>query len=144
MTPRALAAASLLLAACQAGPTPRPVSNSPRPEPVEGPTLVGSRWVGIAEGDVDARQLPRLEFVSADRVSGYTGCNMLSGAWRVQDGEVKLGPLATTKRACIGPGAEVERRVLAALAGRVVRAGDRLVFTAPDGGRYEFMPAQAS
>ena len=135
------AAGCILLGACAAPP---PMTQAVRPAPVEGPSLVGSRWVGVAASDADPRQLPRLEFVSAERVAGYTGCNMLSGTWGVQGGEPRLGPLVTTKRACIGPGGDVEKRVLAALAGRMQREGDRLVFVAPDGARYEFTPAQAS
>ena len=117
---------------------------APRAESIDAGTLVGSRWVGVASGDVDARSLPRLEFVTPDRVAGYTGCNMFSGGWRVEGGEVRVGPLASTKRACIGAGGEMEQRVVAALAGRVRREGERLVLTAPDGARYEFTPAQAS
>jgi heat shock protein HslJ len=79
-------------------------------------------------------------------VAGYTGCNMLSGAWRVENGEVKLGPLATTKRMCLGPEGDIEKRVLAALTpqSRVTREGGRLVFTAPGGARFEFEEAAAT
>ena len=128
----------LALVACATGPEGTATPSAPTP------SLVGTRWVGVAAGDVDPRQLPRLEFVTAERVAGYTGCNMLSGTWSMQGGEAKLGPLVTTKRACIGPGADIERRVVAALAGSMRREGERLVFVAPDGARYEFIPAQAS
>ena len=129
----------LALVACATGPEG---VASPGAAPAQG--LVGTRWVGLAAGEVDPRQLPRLEFVTAERVTGYTGCNTLSGTWSVVGGEARLGPLVTTKRACIGPGAEIERRVVAALAGSMRREGDRLVFVAPGGARYEFTPAQAS
>ena len=112
--------------------------------PVRSESLVGTRWIGVASGDVDPKSLPRLEFVTAERITGYTGCNMLSGTWRMEGGELRLGPLVTTKRACVGPGGDMEKRVVAALGGRLARAGDRLVFTAPDGARFEFIPAQAS
>ena len=128
----------LALVACATGP------EGTAPPPAAPQSLVGTRWVGVTADDVDPRQRPRLEFVSAERVAGYTGCNMLSGTWSMQGGEAKLGPLVTTKRACIGPGAEIERRVVSALAGSMRREGERLVFVAPDGARYEFIPAQAS
>ena len=129
MTRHALLA--LLVAACAAAP-------------VKSESLVGTRWVGVASADVDPKSLPRLEFVTAERIAGYTGCNMLSGTWRMEGGEARLGPLVTTKRACAGPGGDIEKRVVAALGGKLTRTADRLVFTAPDGARYEFIPAQAS
>lgn len=107
--------------------------------------LAGTRWTGVVAAHTDPHALPRLEFTT-NRVAGYTGCNMLSGAWRVENGEVKLGPLATTKRMCLGPEGEIEKRVLAALTpqSRVTREGGRLVFTAPGGARFEFEEAAAT
>jgi heat shock protein HslJ len=106
-------------------------------------SLAGSRWVGVADSIADSRSLPRLEFGDGGRVMGYTGCNTLSGTWSEQGGEVRLGAIAATKRMCLGPGAEVEKRVLAVLgdASRVTREGSRLVITAPGGERFEFVPA---
>ena len=102
-------------------------------------SLAGTRWRGVVESEVDEASTPWLEFVEG-RVAGYTGCNMLSGTWRTEGGEVHVGPLVTTKRACAGPGSEVEKRVLAALneRSRVARQGARLVATAPGGERFEF------
>lgn len=102
-------------------------------------SLSGTRWRGVVEGQVDEASMPWLEFVDG-RVAGYTGCNMLSGPWRVEGGEIHVGPLVTTKRACAGPGSEIEKRVLATLneRSRVSRQGTRLVTTAPGGERFEF------
>ena len=131
---------ALAVTACATQPATPPVTPQ-----VDAPaSLLGTRWVGVVAGSPDPRTLPRLEFVTQDRVSGFTGCNLMSGAWRMEGGEIHVGPLATTKRACMGPEGEVERRVAAALGGRVTREGDRLVFTAPGGERFEFTPAQAS
>ena len=101
-------------------------------------SLAGTRWRGVVEG-VDEASTPWLEFVE-DRVAGYTGCNMLSGAWRAEKGEIHVGPLVTTKRACVGAGNDVEKRVLATLneRSRLARQGGRLVATAPGGERFEF------
>jgi heat shock protein HslJ len=107
-------------------------------------SLTGTRWIGVVEGNPDPRTLPRLEFVTSERVAGYTGCNMMSGGWRTEGGTIRVGPLVSTKRACVGPENEIERRVVAALAGTVKREGDRLVFTGAGGERFEFMPARAS
>lgn len=106
-------------------------------------SLVGTRWVGVAEG-ADPRSLPRLEFVRDGRLTGYTGCNLMSGTWRLDAGEIRLGPIVATKRMCIGPEGEVERRFLASTGGRVLREAGRLVLSGPGGARFEFTPAAAS
>jgi heat shock protein HslJ len=106
--------------------------------------MVGTRWKGVAAPSTDERHLPWLEFVVEGRLSGFTGCNILHGAWKNEGGAVRIGPLVTTKRACAGPEGDIERRVLLVLTGeaRVTREADRLVFTAPDGTRLEFVEAK--
>ena len=87
--------------------------------------------MGVVDASIDKRFAPWLEFVAEGRVSGYTGCNLLNGAWKIDGGEVRVGPLVTTKRACAGPEQAIERRVLAALnqQARVTReAGERVEF----------------
>ena len=108
------------------------------------PPLKGTRWRGVINPAFDQSHVPWLEFVTEDRISGYTGCNMLSGGWRTESGKVELGPLVTTKRACAGPEAEIERQLLAAFSAqsRVSREGAKLVVTNPaDGRRFEFYKA---
>ena len=137
----AIAAALVVVAAC-AGPEARRDSPAAAAvKPVEAASLVGTRWRGAVEPGVEARFAPWLEFVSDGRVSGYTGCNLLHGAWKIEGGIVHLGPIVTTKRACVGPESEVERRVLAGFGefSRVAREGDKLVLTARGGERVEFV-----
>ena len=100
--------------------------------------------MGVVDASIDKRFAPWLEFVAEGRVSGYTGCNLLNGAWKIDGGEVRVGPLVTTKRACAGPEQAIERRVLAALnqQARVTREAGRLVFTTPAGERVEFAEAR--
>lgn len=114
------------------------------PAPVSAATLVGTRWVGVADASVDKRHLPWLEFVAEGRVSGYTGCNLLHGGWRNDAGTIRFGPLVTTKRGCAGPEGDMERRVLAVLneQSRVSREGDKLVISAAGGERLEFVQAK--
>jgi len=118
-----------------------PVSAAPPPAaPVAASpstSLIGTRWKGVV--DADEGSTPWLEFAEG-RVQGYTGCNMLSGPWHMEGGEVRMGPFATTKRACAGPGGEVERRLLSAAndRSRITRQGDRIVATGPGGERFEF------
>lgn len=110
-------------------------------QPATAASLAGTRWMGVIDPSTDKRYAPWLEFVAQGRVSGYTGCNLLGGAWRSEGGEVRVGPLVTTKRACAGPERDIERHVLAALteSSRVVREGDKLVFIPPEGERLEFV-----
>ena len=102
-----------------------------------GMVLANTRWRGDVPG-VDEGSTPWLEFVEG-RVSGYTGCNMLNGAWRVENGEVRIGQVATTKRGCVGPAGDVERRVLGSFAGHLRKEGNRLIATGPGGERFEFV-----
>lgn len=137
MLHRTLAWMCLLgLAACAAPGGPASGAASPA-----SAALGGTRWIGVA--DLPASTAPRLEFLDGGRVTGYTGCNMLSGTWRQEGGEVRFGTLVTTKRACLGPEGEVEKRVLAALGDRASarREGANLVLTGPGGARFEFRPA---
>lgn len=129
------------LAACAAPPqapggAARAAAQPPAP-------LGGTRWVGVVPEPVDARLLPRLEFIATGRVAGYTGCNMLSGTWKPEGAAGIMGPLITTKRMCLGPEGEVEKRFVRALGegSRVARDGDRLVAIGPDGSRFEFTEA---
>lgn len=42
-----------------------------------------------------------LQFDPAGRVTGYTGCNNLTGNYKLQDAMLSFGPLATTRKACL-------------------------------------------
>jgi heat shock protein HslJ len=126
------------LAACAGAP---PAATAP-----PGASLAGTRWIGAMPAESDPRTIPRLEFVGEGRLSGYTGCNMLSGVWTMEGGDVRIGALVTTKRLCLGPERETERRLLGALrdGARGRREGGRLVFTGPGGERFEFAEAAAT
>lgn len=128
------------LAACAAAPSGSGASAAGAGSGA-GASLAGTRWVGAASGS-DIRTAPRLEFLAGGRVSGFTGCNMLSGTWRDEGGEVRFGAVATTKRMCLGPEGETEKMLLAAIGNdsRARREGPRLVLTAPGGARFEFKP----
>jgi heat shock protein HslJ len=105
-----------------------------------GSSLAGTRWGGKAEGSMDPRNAPRLEFLADGRLAGYTGCNVMTGTWRMEGNELRFGPIISTKRGCPGPEGEVEKRVLAAMGegSRVRREAGRLVVEGAGGERYEF------
>lgn len=138
-------ACTLALAACADAPQPAPAhAAAATPAPSRG--LVGSRWIGVVANGADPQTRPRLEFVREGRLSGYTGCNLFSGAWRMEGEDVHVAGLAMTKRMCVGPAGETEKRFLAAIGpgAHGKREGERLVFTGPKGERFEFEPAAAA
>lgn len=96
MKARIVAALSMLpLAACASG--------SPALPGLDASTLVGSAWTqGIGANS------PRLQFATATSVNGTGGCNTFSGPAELSGSKMKLGPLATTKKLCIGPSQAVE------------------------------------
>lgn len=116
------------------------------PVPVAAPSadtaLAGTRWIGVVDAGINEGNIPRLELVAEGRLAGYSGCNMLNGAWVLQGEEARVGPLVTTKRACVGPESQIEKRVLSALnEGRLVREGAKLVAIGRNGERFEFTRA---
>jgi heat shock protein HslJ len=107
--------------------------------PPEAP-LVGRHWVARMPEVEDAKQRPRLEFVRDGRLTGYSGCNMVAGKWRVEGGAIRLEALTMTKRGCMGPAGDVEKRFLAAVnaSSRVSLDAGTLVVQGPDGERFAF------
>ena len=96
------------------------------PEPV---TLAGTGWT--LPGAANPTAAPRLEFSAAGRVTGYTGCNMLTGSY-TYDGDRLEVVAATTKRACLGAGNEAEALMLAILAAVRARPSPAgLILTTP-------------
>ena len=114
------------LAACASSAGPTPMSS-----------IAGTKWYVPMPGDAADR--PRLEFMADGRLGGYSGCNSVSGTWRMEDGAVRLGPLIMTKRACPGERDDMERRFLQAVnaQARFSIEGGRLVAEAPGGPRLE-------
>lgn len=86
--------------------------------------LEGTTWV--VEGIVTDQSLssipegitPSLTFAGG-RVAVDTGCNTGNGTARIDGTVIEFGPIGTTKIGCKGPAGDIERRVLAVLAGDV-------------------------
>jgi heat shock protein HslJ len=91
--------------------------------PVAPPSLTGVTWraTGVNNGrEAVVSVLPgtQLTAVFGDdgRVSGDTGCNMYSGAYTVSGPTMSIGPLISTRRACLSEAANAqEQAFLAAL-----------------------------
>lgn len=80
-----------------------------------------------------------LQFES-DRLAGYGGCNQYSGSYTLEGSKLTAGPVAATKRGCMGDGNTIERAWFAVLAApmQVERDGDALVLTASEGAKLRF------
>ncbi|HSW41696.1 MAG TPA: META domain-containing protein [Patescibacteria group bacterium] len=103
--------------------------------------LLGTRWVvdGLVSADavssVPAGVVGALTF-SPGRVEVEAGCNRGGGDVTVTDTTIAFGPIALTKMACEDGAMEVERTVLAVLAGEVrytIEAGGLLLDAGPVG-----------
>jgi putative lipoprotein len=127
-------AALVLVILALAGCADAPAQKAPMDE-----SIAGTKWVMDVAREPD--QKPRLEFAADGRVTGYSGCNMVSGTWKLEGGAVRLGPLISTKRACPGEGDTLERRFLQSVSGpgaRIAMEGTRLVAQGEGGARMEF------
>lgn len=99
----------------------------PQPGPVSGAQLQGREWVasyidGIAAVVAPA---PRLRWTTADQLAGSGGCNAFMGRAVVEQGALKLGPLAATGKMCLtAPQGQEDRFFKALEAARSVRLQD--------------------
>lgn len=75
-----------------------------------------------------------------DRLAGYGGCNQYSGSYALEGTRLTAGPVAATKRGCMGDGNTIEHAWFAVLAApmQVAREADALVLTTADGAKLRF------
>ncbi|MBV9329898.1 MAG: META domain-containing protein [Chloroflexi bacterium] len=92
--------------------------------PLPPPTLTGVTWrvTGVNNGRggvvsvVSGTQLTAI-FGDDGRVNGDTGCNMFSGPYTIAGSSIAVGPLISTRRACLSEDANAqEQQFLTALA----------------------------
>lgn len=103
----------------------------------DGPALENTYWklVRLADGPVGSgpgQRAPHLVLRSQDhRVTGFTGCNQMAGAYTLDGQALRFGQMISTKMACLGGGMEMEGAFTAAL--QQVRGwsipGDRLTLS---------------
>jgi putative lipoprotein len=148
---RAILAVSVIALGACAASTATPQKSPPPPSPVSSqaaPTMsvAGKTWIAKVDAAIDPRQRPRLELQQDGKLAGYTGCNTLGGTWKMSGDAVQIETMAMTKRACIGPGSDVESQFLKAVnnKSRITLEGDRLVALGPNGERMEFAAEKAS
>ena len=112
LTLGSLSVAALLGACAVAPPSTSPTSPS---NPVAAPTaptaltLAGTEWAAFAvDGKAEiTNPKPKLRWLSADKIAGTGGCNGFSGPSVATPDSLRLGPLASTGRACLSmPGSQ--------------------------------------
>jgi heat shock protein HslJ len=67
--------------------------------------LTGTRWrlVELLEEEVTGGEhelVPELRFEAEGRATGSGGCNRFTGGWEADGARLRIGPVATTRRAC--------------------------------------------
>ncbi len=87
-------------------------------KPLQVADLIGSQWIAedIGGGGVIDGSHSTLHFAAPNQVDGDTGCNLFRGPLASEGQTIRLGPLATTRRACAPAMMDQERRYLTALA----------------------------
>lgn len=98
-----------------------PSQNTQPLQMAQSSSLVGSwRLVNMTAADLPTPMLPisstelTAEF-SGDRIAGSGGCNRFMGGYKLQDGNLNIGPLASTFMACEQAVMDQETKYLAAL-----------------------------
>ncbi|MCW3836723.1 META domain-containing protein [Sphingomonas canadensis] len=109
-----------------------------------GDPIVANPGAGPIAGDWRILQISGRQVIgnnvtirfTADRVNGNTGCNSFSGAYRFDRGALVTGPMAVTKRGCMGPVGQQERTMLDILGRRLTVTNNRngsVLLSAPGG-----------
>ena len=147
-------AAALALAGCSVVPVPDGTGAASQevPEGIAAGPLDGQFWRlsavdrGPLAGLAHARTVT-LGF-GEGRAFGYAGCNRYFSSYTLSGDRLDLGPAGSTMMYCEGEGSAVERAFLPLLEQpfMLLREGDRMRLTAPDGTRLEFeaAPMEAS
>ena len=69
---------------------------------VPSPELFDKDWTLVELGGepVSVEKPPSIRFSEPNEVTGFSGCNRLSGSYERTDGAFRFGPIITTKMAC--------------------------------------------
>jgi putative lipoprotein len=81
-------------------------------------TLLGATWEATRIGDTPVNTPTPVTLAIADgQLSGHSGCNRYSARVTVSEGRLTIGPIMSTRMACMNDGAmQVEASLLKALA----------------------------
>ena len=132
-----IATLALTLTGCDPMPAPRPSASESLAQSDWNAETINGKTV-IEAGRVT------LSFVE-DRVSGRSGCNLYSAPVEVGHETIKVGPLISTKMACLGNGLmQQESEYLATLGAATtyqLKSDSHLYITTPTGGALAFASA---
>ncbi len=95
--------------------------------PLEDTNWVATEVMGKAVTLAQGRPTPNIQLHSLDkRLVGFSGCNRISGPYESSHEDLKLGPVAATRAACLDANVEPEflQAITAAATYRI--AGDEL------------------
>ena len=105
----ALVLVAALIAGCAGAPAPRAELTGTYWRPVE----IDGKTVLVRPGEREPHLVLEKE---GSRLRGYAGCNSMAGGYVLAGDALSFGPMAMTRRACIGDGADaLESAFLAAL-----------------------------
>jgi heat shock protein HslJ len=130
---------SATLGACAASTAGGAAAVPPLQQLPEGSAwrLERSSFAGLESG---ADTGIRIAFADG-KLSGDSGCNRFFGAAAISHGKLQFGPIAASKRACVGPRMESERALFEAL-GQLDQAfivDGRLRLSTADGAELVFV-----
>jgi len=111
-----------MLAACTADKTPTQSAAPPaaaNAAPTAPVNLTGTQWSleELGGKPVIADSRATMTFPEAGKVAGNGSCNRFTGAGEISGSAIKLGPLASTRMACMGEASTQETEYLKALEG---------------------------
>jgi heat shock protein HslJ len=102
-----------LIAACAGAPAPQAAGRAELLETYWRPVEIDGKPVRLQPGTREPQLVLQKE---AGRMRGYAGCNSMSGGYVLQGEALRFGPMAMTRRACLGDGGnELESAFVAAL-----------------------------
>ncbi|KKO45015.1 hypothetical protein WG68_12820 [Arsukibacterium ikkense] len=98
------------------------------PQPSGELLSLNGKWqlTELLQKTVDVDNKVFLQFDAEGRVSGYTGCNNLTGGYQLQGPRLSFSPLATTRKACLQDTIEPQLLDVLSKVDNISIAGDEL------------------
>ena len=92
-----------------AGTSPASPETKQKPTPKPMAQLAGSEW------GFEGQSAPYIQFGAKGEMNGNGGCNRFGGSYELNGQRLIIGPIMSTKKACIGPKMAEERAFFQAL-----------------------------
>lgn len=97
-------------------------------QPAEDRLSLTGKWqlTELLQKTVESDSKVFLQFDQAGRVTGYTGCNSMTGGYELQDTKLSFTPLVTTRKACLQDTVEPQLLDVLSKVDNISVAGDEL------------------